>query len=166
MKKSDYIGFGFNKDYQNHFYVIIPEDKKSDIRVYERYKWDEDGEQVIRDDDVLKVVISRAKWIAVASSVAREFNKQLKEDGLPCGKFVNGGNPLKKMFGKELMLLLWAIEKCDARDIPRAITNWLGFSPAERWWLYTTTNAATGAVNDSDRGWRVALRYALCGNPV
>jgi len=27
------------------------------------------------------------------------------------------------------------------------------------------TNAATGEINDR-KGWRVALGYALCGNPV
>ena len=51
------------------------------------------------------------------------------------------------------------------RNTFRAIRNWKGLMPEERWWLYTTTNASTGGLNDR-KGWRTALRYALCENPI
>ena len=64
-----------------------------------------------------------------------------------------------------MMVLLWGIEDCDPGNIPTALRNWNGLLPEERWWLYTMTNAATGQIGDK-RGWRVALRYALCENPI
>ncbi|PSQ99340.1 MAG: hypothetical protein BRD48_04380 [Bacteroidetes bacterium QS_9_68_14] len=46
-------------------------------------------------------------------------------------------------------------------------SNWWGLSSEERWWLFTMTNAATGhAQHGRDRGWRVAVRYALTENPL
>ena len=70
-------------------------------------------------------------------------------------------------FGKELVLLAWAIEDADPGRVQTAVANWLGLKPEERWWLYTMTNAATGqALAGRNVGWRVAVRYALCENPI
>ena len=146
--RKDYIGFGFNPiESENHFYVMIPSTEAMDdrISVYERFHWEEEGEQKIQRKDILKLELSRHKWKMIVDTVTNEFNGRLKQDKLPVGKFINGGVPVEKRFGKELMV---------------------GLQPEERWWLYTITNASTGAINDSKRGWRVALRYALCENPV
>jgi len=65
------------------------------------------------------------------------------------------------------VLLAWAIEDADPGRVQTAVANWMGLTPEERWWLYTMTNAATGqALSGRNRGWRVAVRYALCENPV
>jgi hypothetical protein len=64
-----------------------------------------------------------------------------------------------------MMVLLWAIEDSDPSVISTAVRNWKGLLPEERWWLYTMTNAATGEIHDK-KGWRKALRFALCENPV
>jgi hypothetical protein len=69
--------------------------------------------------------------------------------------------------GKNLCFWAWAIEDADPAKIPKAIRNWRGLAPEERWWLFTMTNAATGhAVTGRNRGWRKAVRYALTENPV
>ena len=167
--RKDYIGFGFNPtESENHFYVTIPsvQDTDDHVSVYERFHWEAEGEQKIQRKDILKLEISRHKWKLLVDTVTNEFNGRLKQDKLPVGKFTTGGVPLEKRFGKELMVLLWAIENNDPSGIPTALRNWLGLQPEERWWLYTITNASTGTINDSKRGWRVALRYALCENPV
>jgi hypothetical protein len=71
------------------------------------------------------------------------------------------------LLGKELVLLAWGTEEIPAEKVPHAIANWLGFKPEERWWLYTTTAAATGdALRDRGVGWRKALVIALTENPV
>lgn len=164
--KKDYIGFGYNpKESDNHFYVIIPDNKQEQVQIYERFKWDEEGEQVIRKADILKLKMSRYKWSLLVNSVVSEFNNRLKVEKRPVGKFAVGGTPVEKRMGKELMVLLWGIENNDPNGIPTAIRNWLGLQPEERWWLYTMTNASTGGINDK-KGWRMALRYALCENPV
>ena len=90
---------------------------------------------------------------------------KLKKEKLKIGRFIVGGNPIERLFGKELMVLLWGIEDSDPSVIPTAIRNWKGLMPEERWWLYTMTNASTGHIKDK-KGWRIALRYALCENPI
>jgi hypothetical protein len=45
--------------------------------------------------------------------------------------------------------------------VPQALRNWLALKPEERWWLYGMTVAGSGGINDTEQGWRVALRYAL-----
>lgn len=167
MSKKKYYGFGFDpQDSVNHFYVIIPDSKNEEVEVYERFQWDETEEQNLSKKDILKFRISRYKWGKISKDVTAEFNGRLKKENKNTGRFLVGATPVEKLMGKELMVLLWGIEDCDPAEIPKAIRNWKGLLPEERWWLYTMTNASTGQINDHGRGWRMALRYALCENPV
>lgn len=162
------IGFGFNpEESQHHFLVIIPRSQNAKVVVYERFSWQRDKETQVIDikRDMLKVELSKHKWKMIEEALKTEFNERLKKDKLPVGKWQIGQVPLNRLFGKELVLLAWAIEDCDPSVIPTAIKNWLGLSKEERWWLFTMTNAATGHANDK-RGWRKAVRYALTENPV
>lgn len=174
------FGFGVEpSETQNHFYVVIfnRQEKKTYVEIYERYKWntqDADSEnqtvfadgQVLDKNDILKLRISKKKWDAVAKDITAEFNARLRAEKKPVGKFTSGGTPVERMFGKEMMVLLWAIQDCDPSNIYTAVSNWKGLRPEERWWLYLMTNASTGGIDDNNRGWRVALRYALCDNPI
>ena len=163
--KNQHFGFGYNPaESENHFYVVIPKDTTEEVHIYERFHWDE-GEQNITNKDILKLRISRHKWAKLSNDVAAEFNARLKANKKSTSRFIVGEVPIEKLFGKELMVLLWGVENNDPSGIPTAIRNWKGLQPEERWWLYTMTNASTGKINDK-RGWRTALRYALCENPV
>jgi len=171
VKKETY-GFGVNPTQsKNHFFVLCPPkgpDMKTSqfIQIYERFSWTEDDEQVLDAADVLRLEVSRHKWNKVKAALTNEFNARLKKEGLKTGKFQQyGGTPVERLFGKELMVLLWGIEDSDPSMISTAIRNWKGLLPEERWWLYTMTNAATGGIHDK-KGWRRALRFALCENPV
>lgn len=184
------FGFGFNPaESQSHFYVVIPPKGSADqVEIYERYEWTPEGlsqeelmaragikeaelltvfanGQVLQKGDVLRLRISRHKWSLMQKDFSAEFNARLKEQGHPIGRFAVGGTPVERLFGKEMMVLLWGVEDCDPSNIPTAIRNWKGLMPEERWWLYTTTNASTGGLKDR-RGWRTALRFALCENPI
>ena len=162
---NSYFGFGYDpKESENHFYIIIPKDINAEVEVYERFHWDVE-EQKITNKDILKLRISRYKWAKLSNDVTAEFNARLKSEKKPTGRFLVGETPVEKLLGKELMVLLWGVENNDPTGIPTAIRNWKGLQPEERWWLYTMTNASTGKINDK-RGWRMALRYALCENPV
>jgi Protein of unknown function (DUF3780) len=78
-----------------------------------------------------------------------------------------GVNPVSRLLGKELVLLAWAIEEAEPGQSASALANWQGLAPEERWWLYTMTAAQTGhAHRGRGRGWRHALRFALCENPT
>ena len=182
------VTYGFGVDplqSQNHFYVWIPSKEKSSppcqsghtrailvddgqltVQVYERFSWTDEGEQILDLADKLRIAISRHKWGEVKDALAAEFNSRMKKDGIKTGKFPGkGGVAVERLFGKEMMVLLWAIEDCDPSVISTAVRNWKGLLPEERWWLYTMTNAATGELKER-KGWRTALRYALCENPV
>ena len=169
MKKQIY-GFGVDPvQNQNHFFVWVPPKEQTPppiVQVFERPTWPEDDEQEIRLADKLRIEISKHKWGEVKDALTAEFNFRLKKDGIKIGKFAaSGGTPVERLFGKELMVLLWAIEDSDPSVISTAVRNWKGLMPEERWWLYTMTNAATGEITDK-KGWRKALRFALCENPV
>ena len=166
-------GFGFRPDEsEHHFVVTVPTGNRGDISVAEHLRFDPEADQApepgFGDSGVrLRVVLARAKWNMIADEVRVEFNRRLRKERLPVGRWRTGGNPLARLLGKDLTLLAWAIEDADPMLIPAAIRNWLGLAPEERWWLYTMTAAATGdAVHGRGRGWRKAVRFALTENPV
>ncbi|MFO7295463.1 MAG: DUF3780 domain-containing protein [Caldicoprobacter sp.] len=167
-EKRQVLGFGFiPEESQHHFLVIIPRASNGKVIIYERFKWQDGAKEQTIDikEDRPKVEISKYKWKQIEDTLKNEFNARLKKEKLPAGKWHTGQVPVQRLFGKEMVLLAWAIEDCDPSVIPVAIKNWLGLSPEERWWLFTMTNAATGGLYDK-RGWRKAIRYALTENPV
>ncbi|WP_018086520.1 DUF3780 domain-containing protein [Desulfurispora thermophila] len=162
------LGFGFiPSESQHHFLVTIPRKVDGIVVIYERFHWQEDVPVQAIDYmlDRPKVELGKHKWKQIENALRDEFNNRLKKEKLPVGKWHTGQVPVQRLLGKEMVLLAWAIEDCDASVIPIAIKNWLGLSPEERWWLFTMTNAATGGLHDR-RGWRKAIKYALTENPV
>jgi len=139
--------------------------------VVERFEWTGEvpgDKDLVSEHRDLKVVIARDRFKEVADECKAEFNRRLTAHGLASGRWpAKGLVPLDRSLGKELVLLLWAVEEADQTLIPNAVRNWLGLSPEERWWMYTMTNAATGqAYSGRNKGWRKAVRFALCENPV
>jgi hypothetical protein len=167
-------GFGFNpSESAHHFLVIIPASATDKVLISEHFSQDDtEGKMILnfalgKEDCNLRVILDKHKWEEIADPVKSEFNQRLKKSRIKAGKWQIGKNPLSRLFGKELVLLAWAIEDADPALIPVAIKNWQGLMPEERWWLYTMTNAATGhAVHGRNKGWRKAVRYALTENPV
>lgn len=166
------IKFGFiPQENEHHFLVVIPttQEKNQNIKIYERYRWQEDCKKQTIDiiKDKLKAEIPKVKWQNISKALEIEFRERLKKNNITYGqaKWTTGDNPVDRLLGKELLLLVWAIEDCQTSVIDTAIKNWKGLDAAERWWLYTMTNAATGGADDR-RGWRRAIKYALSENPV
>lgn len=171
--KKQYEGFGFApEESAHHFRVLIPPGSQQDVLVTEHFSYDPISPTQTPSfsqnvDGQLKVVLPRIKWNAIADEVRVEFNKRLKALGIKPGRWKTGDNYLPRLLGKELVLLVWAIEDADPGTIRTATLNWLGLAQEERWWLYTMTNAATGhAASGRGRGWRKAIRFALTENPV
>ena len=173
LKQLEYA-FGFlPQESQHHFVVDIPRSSRKPVNISEHLTWNEQsGSSPVTTnentlDGQLRVMLPRAKWDAIADAVRQEFNRRLKSEGRRGGQWRLGYNLLRRDFGKELVLLAWAIEEADPALIPNAIANWLGLFPEERWWLYTQTAAATGhALNGRNIGWRKAVRFALTENPT
>jgi len=169
------VGFGFNPDESQHYFLVsISTSNAVEVWISEhmswsRGMWDTKIRAVTKEtDERLRVILSRDRWERIVPAVTAEFNARLKAQGGRRGRWREKGiTPLSRLFGKELVLLAWAIEDADPGRVQTAVANWMGLTPEERWWLYTMTNAATGqALSGRNRGWRVAVRYALCENPV
>lgn len=165
--------FGFDpRETQNHFLVMIPRGAAGKIEISEHFTWDAaQGSSKVsygsHADGQIRVVLPRLKWDAIADDLRVQFNIRLRRMQLKTGGWKAGPNLLRRELGKELVLLAWAIEDADPALIPAALANWGGLDPEERWWLYTQTTGATGhGLNDRNKGWRKAVRYALTENPV
>ena len=195
--RSGAAGFGFRPaESEHHFVVTVPAGNREDVTFAEHLRLAPEGSGAANGagdaaaagggaanggggeagawfpafDPAgarLRAVLSRAKWNAIADEARVEFNRRLRKEGLPAGRWRTGRNPLARLLGKELTLLAWAVEDADPALIPAAVRNWLGLAPEERWWLFTMTAAATGhALHGRNRGWRKAVRFALTENPV
>ena len=168
------MGFGFQpEDSEHHFVVMIPAGNRDDVFISEHVRFDPEAGHAAPSlglgpkDAKLRVKLARTKWNAIADEIRVEFNRRLKREALPVGRWKTGINPVARLLGKELTLLAWAVEDADPTLIPAAIRNWLGLAPEERWWMFTMTNAATGhAIHGRGKGWRKAVRFALTENPV
>ncbi len=167
MAEKKYYGFGFNPaESMHHFMVVLPFSENEPVMFYERSRWSRTETQTIfPKKDRPKAALSRHKWDLIAGPLMGEFNRRLKKQKLPPASWDGAQVPVERLLGKEMMVLVWAVEESDPALVGTAVRNWAGFSPEERWWLFTMTNAGTGNLDDR-RGWRRALRYALTENPV
>jgi len=172
----NFLGFGFDSaQSQHHFVVFIPPAAKTKIVIHEMQAYDEGMSEEALHMNFLgpeatgKVMLDRLKWDRIEHFLRIEFNHRLKTmaGAAKSIRWEKGMNYVHRLFGKELMVLAWAVEDAEPAAIPQAVENWLGLRPEERWWLYTVTNAATGHPTlGRGKGWRKALRYALTENPI
>lgn len=159
-------GFGCGGDEGEHrFVVIIPKAVAQPVSVVEDYGFQSVNETL--GDRVLRASIERPRWDMISEVLRVEFNRRLRAIGRRTGRWTSGEIAVERLLGKELVLLAWGTEGASLDKVPHAIANWLGFKPEERWWLYTTAAAATGAaLKHQGVGWRKALMIALTENPV
>lgn len=110
-------------------------------------------------------------WTEVADDVRDEFNKRLVEAGHPKGswaphraRLARGEavvTEMDRMLGKELAVLLWALEGAPVKRAHRAFQRWAALVPAERYWLFWMTIAEGGGPADGGAPWRRAIRAAI-----
>jgi hypothetical protein len=171
----DAFGFGFvPAESEHHFVVSVPRSEAGEVEVTEWFAYGEQPRLAAPGVQVeaarvpkLKLKLSAYKWSLVADELRVDFNRRLRQASLKSASWKFGDNFLAAHFGKEVMLLLWAIEDADPSLVRVAIANWEGLVPEERWWLYTTINATSGhPEHGRGRGWRKAIGIALTENPV
>ena len=152
--------------YQEHGYLVrLTKGRDAKVSVFEVFGGPPaDNDPHWAPETILRCEAPRDVWDVVSPEARAEFNRRLKLDGKPAGRWSAEETPVQRLFGKELLVLLWAVELPDVKpeEVGVAIRNWLGFKPEERWWLYTMTAAATGLAHQAGLGWRGALRQALC----
>jgi hypothetical protein len=164
--KKQCIGFDFIPEVSaHHFVLILPRKGEPEtVLIEERYTYGEADQQRCPEP---RARVDGYIWGRIAETVQSQFNRRLKDAGRKPSKFSPGENLLAPYLGKELTLLLWALEGIDPTDLPNAVANWLGFAPEERWWLYTTVKTS-GATPDTtiSRGWRKAICIAFAEAPA
>jgi hypothetical protein len=152
--------------YQEHgFLVRLTKGREAKALVFEVFgRSPTERESQWAPETVLRCEVARDIWDVVSPEARAEFNRRLKLVNKPGGRWGADETAVQRLFGKELLVLLWAIEVSDVtpEEIAVAIRNWHGFKPEERWWLYTMTAATTGLAHQAAMGWRGALRQALC----
>lgn len=152
--------------YQEHaFLVRLTKGRVRLVQIYEVFgRRPSEGEAEWAPETILRCEASRDLWDKISSEGRAEFNRRLKAEGKPAGRWGADETAMQRLLGKELLVLLWATEMqgVSEEEITVAIRNWLGLKPEERWWLYTMTAAATGLAHQQGLGWRGALRQALC----
>lgn len=106
--------------------------------------------------------ISGATWRKVSARAARELAQDMNTDELDGKKIPSlktGINRISPLVGRELAVLLWALQEDGAPDQSEAILHgWRELAREERWWLYAKA-AAHGQKTGT--GWRRALFHAL-----
>ncbi len=106
--------------------------------------------------------IEGAIWRKISARAIRELAQDMGEAEIS-GKSVptlkTGANRLSPLVGRELALLLWAVQEEGAVEQLEAILHgWRELAREERWWLYAKA-AAPG--QRSGTGWRRGLFHAL-----
>ena len=168
------VDFGFRPGESAHHFLVVQQPKLKDVLFFEQFDYDPNLDlsaltyNISNPVGACKCLLSKLKWDLVADAARTEFNRRGREQNTRNAQFRAGGYTyLHRLLGKELLVLVWALEEADPGNAPLIVQNWLGLRPEERWWLYTITNAATGhALNGKGKGWRKALRYALGENPT
>lgn len=170
------IGLGFLPDEARHGFLIdVPKGAGgNDMVCISEHRGNDLDQMGVREsvtaspsDPSLRVLIDRARWLALAPGFWEEANRRLRANGLPPAKFQKNPSkpiPVHPSLGKELCILCWAVEEATPDDIPNALHNWEALAPEERWWLYTMTVATTGQAMQKGVGWRKALRAAIADN--
>jgi hypothetical protein len=152
--------------YQEQGYLVrLTKGRDAKVHVFEVFgRPPTEREPEWAPETILRCEASRDVWDVISPELRSEFNRRLKSEGRPAGRWGADETAVQRLLGKELLVLLWAVELPDVRpeEIAVAIRNWLGLKTEERWWLYTMTAAATGLAHQAGLGWRGALRQALC----
>ncbi len=146
------------------FVVRIPQNAREPVALVEDFGLagpQYDAATNTRSDQVVRCRLDQKRWRQIAAPLKTAFNERLRGRKMAAGKWNTGDNPVHRLLGREMCVLAWAIESCDADLVPAAIDAWAGLRPEERWWLYSMAVHATGRAEDVDKGWRKAIRIGL-----
>jgi hypothetical protein len=160
IDKTQTVDFGAPTAFGAHiFRVEIPTARTASVIIVEDYGYRGQEGGIPRDEE--RVALKRPVWSSIADSARREFNDRLKAAKIFTGRWHTGTNKVDRLLGKELCVLAWAAETATSEQIPVICSKWGALRPEERWWLFAMTVAEAGLPEDTQRGWRRALFYAL-----
>ena len=133
-RRAEVEGFGCPRtDWPHHVQVNIPAIRGAEVQVIEDFGVG--GHASGRHDQLVRCVLPRGRWNAMADTVRRAFNERLRTLGLPVGAWKPGTTRVERMLGQELILLAMLCAAADEADVPAVIGNWTSLRPEERWWF-------------------------------
>lgn len=154
------VDFGASAEFGAHvFRVEIDSAKPVPVRIIEDYGYRGLEGGVPKDEE--RAILTREVWSGIADTARREFNERLRAVKVSTGRWHTGVNLVDRLLGKELCVLAWASETATAEQIAVICSKWSALRAEERWWLFSMTVAEAGLPDDTQRGWRRALFYAL-----
>ena len=154
------VGFGAPEEFGGHvFRVEIPASRQDPVRIIEDYGYAGGEDGVPYQEE--RARLPRTAWSGISEAARKDFNERLRAKKLNTSRWSTGTNYVDRLLGKELCVLAWAAEKARPEELPVICSKWSALRPEERWWLFAMTAAEAGLPEDSDRGWRKALYYAL-----
>jgi hypothetical protein len=154
------VDFGAPEKFGAHvFRVEIPSVRNESVIIVEDYGYRGHEAGIPRDED--RVVLKRQIWSGISDIARREFNDRLKAANVLTGRWHTGTNLVERLLGKELCVLAWAAETASDEQLRVVGSKWAALRPEERWWLFAMTVAEAGLPEDTQRGWRRALFFAL-----
>lgn len=154
------VDFGAPADFGAHVIrVEIPASKTESVYIIEDYGYRGLDGGIPQDEE--RAILSRSVWSGIADTARREFNDRLKAARVATGRWHAGTNLVDRLLGKELCVLAWAAETATPDQIPVICNKWAALRAEERWWLFSMTVAEAGLPDDTQRGWRRALFFAL-----
>jgi hypothetical protein len=154
------VDFGAPEKFGAHvFRVEIPSARNDSVIIVEDYGYRGHEAGIPRDEE--RVALQRRIWSGISDVARREFNERLKAANVPTGRWHTKTNLVERLLGKELCVLAWAAETASDEQLPVIGSKWAALRPEERWWLFSMTVAEAGLPNDTQRGWRRALFFAL-----
>lgn len=160
------VGFGVQTDEidPQRFVVRIPSNAREPVTIIEDFGIagpQYDAQTNVQSDQAVRCRLDQKRWRLISAPLRTIFNERLKGRRLSAGKWVSGDVDVHRQLGREMCVLAWAVESCEAELIPAAIDAWTGLRPEERWWLYSMAVHTTGRAEDTDKGWRKAIRIGL-----
>lgn len=112
------------------------------------------------------VEVRGALWRRIGARVVRELAEGMGEQeraGRKAPTLKTGVNRLGPLLGRELALLLWALQEEGAEaELEAILQGWRELAREERWWLFTKASAPGQRTGI---GWRRALYHALAEAP-
>jgi hypothetical protein len=154
------VDFGVPDTFGVHlFRVEIPASRQDPVLIIEDYGYRGQEGGIPREEE--RVILARSVWSGIAEIARREFNDRLKAAKVLTARWHTGANLVDRLLGKELCVLAWAAETATPEQIPVIGNKWAALRPEERWWLFAMTVAEAGLPEDTQRGWRRALFFAL-----
>jgi hypothetical protein len=125
--------------YREHCYLVsMTKGKAATVQVYEVFgRAPGPDEREWAPETLLRCEVPRATWDTISGELRSEFNRRLKALEKAAGRWGKDETAVQRLLGKEMLVLLWAIEheSVTAEETAVAIRNWLGLKPEERWWL-------------------------------